>query len=80
VGRSGVTVNCVALGAMATGPLADAIERDPELEPRLARAYAVARVGRPDDPAALVTLLASAHGDWITGQTYPVDGGYAVNQ
>jgi 3-oxoacyl-[acyl-carrier protein] reductase len=76
VGRDHVTVNCVALGAMGTGALADALQVDPALEARLAKPYPMRRIGRPDDPAALVTLLASDHGDWITGQTYPVDGGY----
>ncbi len=76
VGAAGVTVNCVALGAMKTGPLAAAIEADPALEPRLARPYLVPRVGEPGDPAALVTLLCSDAASWITGQVYPVDGGY----
>lgn len=76
VGPDHVTVNCVALGAMGTGALAEALEQDPTLEERLAKPYPMRRIGRPRDPAALVTLLASEHGDWITGQTYPVDGGY----
>lgn len=76
VGAAGVTVNCVALGAMKTGPLAAAIEADPALEGRLARPYLVPRVGEPRDPTALVTLLCSDAASWITGQVYPVDGGY----
>jgi 2-hydroxycyclohexanecarboxyl-CoA dehydrogenase len=76
VGKFGVTANCVALGAMATGPLADAIAKDPSLEDRMAKPYSVPRVGRPNDPAPLVTLLASDYGSWMTGQVYPVDGGY----
>ena len=32
---------------------------------------------RPEDPAVLVALLCSEAGSWITGQTYPVDGGYS---
>ena len=30
----------------------------------------------PSDPAALVALLCSDAAGWITGQVYPVDGGY----
>jgi 2-hydroxycyclohexanecarboxyl-CoA dehydrogenase len=77
VGRDGVTVNCIALGTMNHGVLADAIERDPDLEPRLARAYPAGRIGQVDDCAPLAVLLCSDAGSWITGQVYPVDGGYA---
>ncbi|HEX2737318.1 MAG TPA: SDR family oxidoreductase [Acidimicrobiia bacterium] len=76
VGRDGVTVNCISLGTMNHGPLAAAIERDPSLEEKLARAYPVGRIGQPADPAPLAVLLCSDATDWITGQVYPVDGGY----
>ena len=33
-------------------------------------------LGRPEDPAPLAVLLCSDAGEWITGQVYPVDGGY----
>ena len=59
VGRYGVTVNCVALGAMRTGALVEVLERDPEFEKTLAKPYSVPRIGRPTDPAPLVAFLAS---------------------
>ncbi len=77
VGRDGVTVNCIALGTMKHGQLAAAIEQAPELEAKLARSYPAGRVGRVDDPAPLAVLLCSDAAEWITGQVYPVDGGYA---
>ncbi len=77
VGAHGVTANCVALGTMKTGVMEAALVRSPELEAKLSRHYTVPRLGRPSDPALLVALLCSEAGSWITGQTYPVDGGYS---
>jgi 3-oxoacyl-[acyl-carrier protein] reductase len=77
VGRDGVTVNCLSLGTMKTGLLAAAIEQDDSLEGRLAKAYPMGRIGRVEDPAPLAVLLCSDAASWITGQVYPVDGGYA---
>jgi 3-oxoacyl-[acyl-carrier protein] reductase len=76
VGKYNVTVNCIALGTMKTGAFAAALEENPELEHKLSRNYSVPRVGAPDDPATLVALLCSDAAGWITGQVYPVDGGY----
>jgi 3-oxoacyl-[acyl-carrier protein] reductase len=77
VGRDGVTVNCISLGTMHHGLLAHAIEADPDLEQRLAKAYPAGRIGQVDDAAPLAVLLCSDAASWITGQVYPVDGGYA---
>jgi 3-oxoacyl-[acyl-carrier protein] reductase len=77
VGRHGVTVNCISLGSMSHGSLAEATERDPDLEAKLSSGYPVGRLGRVDDPAPLAVLLCSDAAEWITGQVYPVDGGYA---
>jgi NAD(P)-dependent dehydrogenase (short-subunit alcohol dehydrogenase family) len=76
VGAYGVTANCVALGTMRSGFSEAAIAADPDLEARLSRPYTVPRLGEPVDVAPLVALLASDAGAWITGQVYPVDGGY----
>ncbi len=81
VGRHGVTVNCVALGSIGASEdsqeqTVEAVER----EQRQLRSYIVRRRGRPSDVAGLVTYLVSPLASWITGQTYPVNGGYTVNQ
>jgi len=77
VGTHGVTANCVSLGTMRTGALEDALASNPEREAKFARPYTIPRLGRPEDQALLVALLCSDAGSWITGQVYPVDGGYA---
>jgi 3-oxoacyl-[acyl-carrier protein] reductase len=37
----------------------------------------IPRAGRPADVAPLVTFLTGPDAEWITGQTYPVNGGYS---
>ncbi len=83
VGKDGVTVNCVSLGTVDTTGQEGRAQGSPELTERLQRQlkrYVVRRLGRPADVAGMVTFLASSHASWITGQTYPVNGGYTVNQ
>jgi 2-hydroxycyclohexanecarboxyl-CoA dehydrogenase len=77
VGRDGVNVNCIALGTMRHGQLAEAIAQNPGLETKLAKAYPAGRIGEVDDSAPIAVLLCSDAASWITGQVYPVDGGYA---
>ena len=76
VGRHGITVNCVSLGTMNTQGIPP--EEDELAAPMLKR-YAIRRRGLPSDIAAMVTFLASPQAEWITGQTYPVNGGYSFS-
>ena len=80
VGRKGVTVNCVSLGTIESehGLRARQESQDDTHYKKMLRSYLMPRLGRTDDVAALVVFLASPHADWITGQTYPVSGGYSV--
>ena len=79
VGRHGITVNNVALGSI------DHPERhaDPEQEARFqrqVRRYLLGRLGTPEDVAGTVVFLVSPLASWVTGQTIPLNGGYAINQ
>jgi 3-oxoacyl-[acyl-carrier protein] reductase len=74
VGRSKITVNCVSLGSVNTQGVTP--EEEAKLAPMRKR-YAVGRRGMPSDVAPMVTFLASPQAEWITGQTYPVNGGYS---
>jgi 3-oxoacyl-[acyl-carrier protein] reductase len=67
VGPRGVTVNCVALGAMDNIP-------EPFLRPLVAGIPA-RRAGSPADAGAAVVYLASREAGWVTGQTLVVNGG-----
>jgi 3-oxoacyl-[acyl-carrier protein] reductase len=76
VGQHGITVNCVALGTIRIGG------KDAALHPaqeKIVRRYPVSRPGLPDDVSQLVALLASDGGEWITGQTIPVNGGVSTS-
>jgi len=39
--------------------------------------YVIRRFGKPDDVANMALFLCSGAAEWITGQTYPVNGGYS---
>lgn len=72
LGPYGITVNCVAPGAIE-------IERTKTEAPDYAGTWApltpMKRVGTPQDVAAAVCFLATAEAEFITGQTIYVDGG-----
>ena len=83
LGRYQITANNVALGTINTFDAPASTEPTPEMEEaqkQRLRPYIIRRIGDPEDPAAMITFLASPLTSWITGQTYPVNGGYTVNQ
>jgi 3-oxoacyl-[acyl-carrier protein] reductase len=79
VGRYGITANCIALSAMRT-PASEPLLGDPDMVRKMLRSYVIKRLGEPSDASALALFLASDAASWITGQTYPVNGGYAFAQ
>ncbi len=72
-----VRVNAVAPGIVRT-QFARALWEN--IEPQLAAALPLNRIGEPDDVADTVVFLAGSASRWITGQTLVVDGGAVVRQ
>jgi NAD(P)-dependent dehydrogenase (short-subunit alcohol dehydrogenase family) len=77
-GRFGITCNAISLSTLE--PPQDLPGRDEFLQSDQAKAqlsrYALRRFGTGDDVAALTLFLCSPAAGWITGQTYPLNGGY----
>lgn len=79
LGRYRITANSVAIAFTQT-PTTAGVLADEEFRRKMLSNYIIRRVGEPSDPAGLVTFLASSAADWITAQTYPVNGGFSVSQ
>lgn len=77
LGRYLITANCVALATTRT-PTTEPGFNDESVK-RILREYTLRRVGEPVDAANMILFLASDAASWITGQTYPVNGGYSFS-
>jgi NAD(P)-dependent dehydrogenase (short-subunit alcohol dehydrogenase family) len=79
-GPNGVRANAVC-PAITDTPMARGDSDDEEwerLESQMAEQYPLRRLGRPRDQANAMLFLASDEAEWVTGQTFSVDGGYSV--
>ena len=77
LGRFNITANTVAIAAMNTPGVAGRLKADPERFKKVMSNYVIRRMGEPTDIAAMVLFLSSDASGWITGQTYPVNGGFS---
>lgn len=69
-----INVNAVAPGAIET----PGAKMDETMKNQTVSAIPWARMGKPEDIANMVTFLASDKADYITGQTFIVDGGWTL--
>lgn len=72
---SGITVNCIEPGVIATDMNAHLSEADVAA---LCDETPLGRVGTPDELARLAYFLASDSASFITGQCIGIDGGFAI--
>ncbi len=75
VGLSGITVNCIAPGVIATDMNKMLSE---ETLAELKEETPLNRIGTPEDAAEAILFLASDRAKFITGQVLSVDGGFIV--
>ena len=75
LGKTGITVNAVAPGAIATDMLRDLDEDDLK---KLSEDTPVGRLGTPQDIANAVLFLASPDSSFMTGQIISPNGGFIV--
>lgn len=75
LGPSGIRVNCIAPGVIAT-------EMNAHLSPsdvaELADETPLCRIGQPSEVAQAVLFLADERAAFVTGQVLSVDGGFAI--
>jgi len=76
MGRHNINANCIVIAAMGTPTIEARMAADPERAKKIMEKYIIRRLGRPDDVANMALFLSSGASDWITGQTYPVNGGF----
>jgi len=78
LGPSGITVNNVAPGAIAT-PINSKMMSNPTELAALLNNIPLGRMGTPEEVASLVAFLASDEAAYVTGSTYVMDGGLMRN-
>jgi NAD(P)-dependent dehydrogenase (short-subunit alcohol dehydrogenase family) len=78
-GRFGITCNAISLSSLEPQMSPEQFQKFLNSDHAKAQLshYTIRRYGSPDDVAAMALFLCSGAASWITGQTYPVNGGYS---
>lgn len=75
LGKFNIHVNAISPGPF---PKDFIQEENPEFIDRLKNKNPLKKIGKPDDLAGVIALLSSSASDFITGQTFQVDGGWTI--
>lgn len=76
-----IRINCICPAVVETELVAKFITQAPDPEAaRQARIalHPIGRFGKPEDIAPMAVYLASDESAWVTGATFPVDGGFTA--
>ncbi|MFC2967264.1 SDR family NAD(P)-dependent oxidoreductase [Acidimangrovimonas pyrenivorans] len=76
-GGDNIRVNGIAPALVKTD-FARALWEDPQRAEKVAKSYALGRLGDPDDIAGAAVFLSSPAAGWMTGQTLIIDGGWSA--
>ena len=75
--RHQITANNIAISLTETPATQSWLADEQRMKATMSK-YIVRRPGRPNDIANMALFLASNASEWISGQTYPVNGGFTL--
>jgi NAD(P)-dependent dehydrogenase (short-subunit alcohol dehydrogenase family) len=78
LGKDGINVNAIAPGNVTSEAGSTLVPPDSPFAQYLASMVCTRAQGGPDELVGTLLLLCSPAGDWITGQTFNVDGGWVL--
>jgi NAD(P)-dependent dehydrogenase (short-subunit alcohol dehydrogenase family) len=76
--KSGIRINAVGPGAIATDMLEIATGGQDEAKAYMAGLHPMGRIGQPSEVANAVLWLSSDAASFVTGETLMVDGGFVA--
>ena len=78
LGSRGITVNCVAPGAIATDFSGGVVRDNPQVAQAVANMTALGRPGLPEDIGPMIASLLSDDHRWVNAQRIEVSGGMRI--